>query len=133
MYNLDKITKIIIISFIMFLSVNCLAEEPQDFLKNVEVVIRSLQPEKQDIKISDPDEKLARAIAEASAYAYAIGDDNKPFSYEMLALVVKKCRYFYDKEKPKMSFVEYIKRDLDRNYANCEHWILYWEAFKNQQ
>ena len=143
--------KIILICLIGLVGSNCFAEETQEEnvksqLDNMlskmmvgqitiipkissEEEIKGLEYREKKVELSEKDKKIVKVISQASAYAKIIGDDNMNFPYEMVLLVVKKCRYFYDKEKPNISFIEYIKKDLDRHYSNCENWIIYYPAF----
>ena len=104
------------------------AEEPADFLKNVEI---TLKPAK-EIQVQTEDEKLAKAISEASTYAYSMREDLMYFSYQNLLLIVKKCRYTYKRDNETMDFIEYIKQDLDKHYVNCNGWINYVGAFNRE-
>lgn len=83
------------------------------------------------LTLRDEDEKLAKAISLASAYARFIGEDDKltGIDYEVSKIVVKGARGEYIKNKETMDFTKYVVEKLNKHRALCDNYPKYIQIF----
>jgi len=109
---------------------NTAASEELVLPEGLEALIRQkLEVKTGEIDLSKNDKRLAKAISDASFYTTYSGRDNALLTYNFMASVIKKCRYFYDKEKPDISFVDYVKQDIEKTITNSTECFNYYKGY----
>jgi len=106
----------------------------QDF--DYEITLKPKPKEGQAmIVLSSENEKIARAISEASAYAILKGEDNSltAIVYEQSLLLVKGAEGEYQKTPKDQPFIDFIFSITSTVRANGNSWRKYFDIFYKQE
>lgn len=119
--------KEIVLVILLLKAIPLWAEEPK-IPEGYEFVIKKSEVDKEPLsKLSPEDERIAKAIEKASAYAQLQNEHQKiSFPMEYIRLIIEYCRKTWNR---KGKFIDYIKSEIDRNKTNCDGWFKYYEVF----
>ena len=106
-------------------------------IHNIQLIPREKTDEENRIgavgkNLSKKDRELAYAISKATVFAKSFRPNTENqvvLDIESAYLLIEQARWQYNLRKPRIPFVLFVKKIIDKRYNCSEKWIRYYKAF----